>query len=157
MSKFKDLITGICGLIFSVALYALSVQIGLKENTTIGADFLPKIAAVVMLFMFAIVTYRGAVAVKNGVEEAPRDYKSNYLGVVIIFAAMIAYAMLLKPVGFIITSMVFLLLAIVLMTKKEELKPVLTIVITVVAVLFIYFVFTKVFGVRLPKGILKKL
>lgn len=156
MSKFKDLISGICGIIFSIALYMLSVQIGLKENTTIGADFLPKIAAVIMLVMFAIVAYRGAVQVKNGIEEKPQDYKSNYLGVAIIFAAMMAYAVLLKPVGFMITSLVFLILAIVLMTRKEELRPIFTVIVSVIAILFIYLIFTKVFGVRLPKGILKQ-
>lgn len=157
MSKFKDLISGIVGLIFSAALYILSVQIGTKENTTIGADFLPKIAAVVMLFMFAIVTYRGAVQIKNGIEEKPQDYKSNYLGVVLIFAAMMAYAIFLKRLGFIITSLAFLIVAIVLMTKKEEQRPLFTVILSVIAILFIYYTFTKVFGVRLPKGLLKKL
>lgn len=154
MNKYKDLISGICGLIFSVALYVLSVQIGMIENTTIGADFFPKIVAVILFAMFAIVTYRGVKQVKNPGEEKKLDYTPNYKGVAILFAAMIVYAALLKPVGFIITSILFLTLAIVLMTKKEEMKPVKFGIITVIAVLFIYFIFMEVFGIRIPKGIL---
>ena len=154
MSKYKDLVSGIFGMIFSTAIYLLSVQIGLKESTTIGADFLPKIVSVVMFAMFAIVTYRGVKEAKSRKEEKEQEYVPNYKGVVIIFAAMIAYAFLLKPVGFIITSILFLFLAICLMTKKEEMKPVKFGIITVIAVLFIYFVFMEVFGIRIPKGIL---
>lgn len=154
MGKRKDFITGICGMVFSAVLFGLSVEIGMKENTTIGADFMPKIVAVAMFILFAMVTYYGYRQMKSGEEEKKPDYKPNYPGVAIIFAGMILYAALLKTVGFILTSLVFLLFAIVMMTKKEEMKPVKYIIITVIAVLFIYFVFTGIFGIRLPKGIL---
>ncbi|MEY8339244.1 tripartite tricarboxylate transporter TctB family protein [Lachnospiraceae bacterium 62-35] len=154
MSKYKDLISGICGLIFSTALYLLSIQIGRKESTAIGADFLPKIVAVIMFAMFIIVTYRGVKQVKSQTQEKPLGYRVNYKGVAIIFAAMLIYASLLKPIGFIITSCIFLFLAICLMTKKEEYKLVKFGVITVIAVLFIYFVFMEIFGIRIPRGIL---
>lgn len=154
MSKFKDLVTGICGMIFSAVLYYLSVQIGLKENQAIGADFLPKIAAVILFAMFLILTVRGYRQVKEGKEEKPQGFRSNYAGVAVVFAVMLLYAFLLKKIGFIITSIVFLFFAIYMMTKKEEFKPVKSIIITVIAVLAIYYIFTAVFGIRLPKGIL---
>lgn len=154
MGKYKDLISGVCGMILSAVFFMLSVQIGLKEKDAIGASFLPKIVTVMMFAMFAIVTYRGMKDVKAGKEEKKLDYAPNFKGVALMFIAMLVYAYLLKPVGFIITSILFLMAAICLMTKKEELKPVKYTVIAVIVVIFIYFIFMEVFGIRIPKGIL---
>ena len=154
MNKYKDLICGICGLIFSAVLFLLSVQIGKKESTAIGADFLPKIVAVILFAMFAIVTFRGVKQAKSQTDEKALTYRPNYTGVAIIFVAMIVYVSFLKSIGFIITSCIFLFLALCLMTKKEERNYIKFAVITIIAVLFIYFVFMEVFGIRIPKGIL---
>lgn len=154
MDKWKDFITGICGMLFSAVLYILSVQIGLKENQAIGADFLPKIAAVILFVMFLILAIRGYGQVRSEQKKQAREFAPNYKGVAIVFLVMLLYAFLLKEIGFIITSMAFLYFAIFMMTKKEEFKPVKSIFITVIVVLAIYYIFTAIFGIRLPKGIL---
>lgn len=153
MSKMKDAICGIIGMIFAAALFFLSVQIGMKESTTIGADFVPKIVAVLLFILFAILTGRGIKEAKNA-KEKPAEYKNNFLGAVFMFAAMILYAVLLKPVGFIITSCLFLYGALILMSRKEQIHYIKFLVITLVTVLCINFVFMEIFGIRIPQGIL---
>ena len=55
----------------------------------------------------------------------------------------------------ILTSLVFVFLAIVLMSRKEETNYVKFALISVVAVLAIYLVFTRFFGIRLPRGVIQ--
>ena len=153
MKKYADVITGALGLIIGAAILVMSIQIGLKENNAIGADFMPKIASVIMLLMSGKLLYDGIKASRSYKEEI-LDYAKNYRGVAVMIIACILYAELLKPVGFIITSMVFLFLALVMMSKKEETNYIRFGIITVVSVLAIYFVFTRLFGIRLPHGIL---
>ena len=154
MKKYTDIITGGIGLAIGIAVLIMSIQIGMAEGQTIGADFLPKIIAVLMILLSAKLTWDGVKSAKN-YEDIPLDYEKNYLGVAILMVAAILYAQLLKKIGFIITSMLFLYLALCLISKKEETNYVKFAVITVVMVLLIYFVFTKGFSIRLPKGILK--
>ena len=154
MNKYKDLVSGICGLIFSAGMFFMSIQIASQEDSWIGAGFLPEIASVIMFITFCFIPYRGAKEAKSQEPEKDPGYKSNYKGVVIMLVFLIAYAALLRSVGFIITSIVFLYAAIYLMTKKENFKPVKYGIITVVLVVFVDVVFTEVFGIRLPGGIL---
>lgn len=154
MKKYTDIITGGIGLAIGIAVLIMSIQIGMAEGQTIGADFLPKIIAVLMILLSAKLTWDGVKSAKN-YEDIRLDYEKNYLGVAILMVAAILYAQLLKKIGFIITSMLFLYLALCLISKKEETNYVKFAVITVVMVLLIYFVFTKGFSIRLPKGILK--
>ena len=154
MKKYTDIITGVIGLSIGIAVLIMSIQIGMAEGQTIGADFLPKIIAVLMILLSAKLTWDGVKSAKN-YEDIRLDYEKNYLGVAILMVAAILYAQLLKKIGFIITSMLFLYLALCLISKKEETNYVKFAVITVVMVLLIYFVFTKGFSIRLPTGILK--
>ena len=154
MKKYADVITGAVGLVIGVIVLIMSIQIGIAEGQAVGADFLPKIVSVLMIILSAVLIWNG-IQEARVYEDRPPEYKKNYLGVAILIVAGILYAQLLKPVGFIITSLVFLFLALCLISKKEETNYLKFALITIVMVLLIYFVFTKGFGIRLPKGILK--
>ena len=153
MKKYADVITGTIGLVIGIAMLVMSIQIGLTEKNAIGADFMPKIASVITIAMSGKLLWDGWKTSRTYKEEA-LEYKKNYLGVAIMIVACILYAELLKPIGFIVTSLVFLFLALCLISRKEERNYLKFAIITVVAVFAIYFVFTKVFGIRLPHGIL---
>ncbi len=153
MKRYGDLITGVIGMVIGAALMVYAIQIGIKEGQAIGADFLPKICAVIICGLSAKLAFDGWKSSRAYVPQE-QEYQKNYSAVLITAAACILYAAMLKPVGFVITSILFLYLTIVLMSKKEETSYVKFAVITVVTVLAIYFVFTKFFGIRLPKGVL---
>ncbi len=154
MGKYRDIASGIFGMLLSAFFFYLSVQIGLKENKAIGADFIPKIVTVTMFVLFAVVCYRGVLFVKRGGEAKNPGYKPNYAGVFLTFAAILIYAACLKKVGFIVDSILLLAFTIVMMTEKKDLKPFRIALISVVSVVVIDLIFTRIFGIRLPKGIL---
>ena len=154
MKKYGDLICGAVCACIAILVFVMSVQIGLRENATVGADFLPKIVSVILL-VFSLILMANGWKKSRTYEGGAQAYPLNVTGVLIMGAALIAYAYLLKPVGFIITSVVFLCLAFVLMSKKEETSYVKFAIISVVAVVLIYLIFTRVFSIRLPRGLIR--
>ena len=154
MNRYRDMITGAAGLAVGALILMLSIQIGQKENNIIGAAFLPEIVAVLTLILSGKLCLEGWQKSKGDPEPAP-DYVKNYTGVAVMMAACILYAQLLKPVGFVITSTALLFLTFCLMSRKEERNYVKFAVLSVVTVAAVYLVFTRVFGIRLPQGILQ--
>ena len=71
---------------------------------------------------------------------------------------LIGYAALMKPVGFIITSIIYVFLQILILTPIKKRSRKVMGIAAVMAVTFstvLYYVFTKYFMVLLPPGILK--
>lgn len=153
MKKYGDLICGIICAIVAAAVFVMSVQIGLKESASIGADFLPKIVSVILFTFSVILAVRGWKTARAG-DEPQQEYPSNTRGVLIMLTALVVYAYTFKTVGFILTTIPFMFLSIVLMSKKEETNYLKFAIITVVTVFAIYFLFTRLFSIRLPRGIL---
>ena len=153
MKKYSDMICGMIGIAIAVILFILSFQINRKEGDLIGAGFLPMIVAVIVFFFSLTLTMRGWKSSKTYVEK-PVEYKKNTIGVWSMIVACFLYAALLKPVGFIIDSVWFLYFTLCMMTKKENIRWVRCGILAVVAVVIIYLIFTEIFGIRLPKGIL---
>ncbi|MGI6029673.1 MAG: tripartite tricarboxylate transporter TctB family protein [Candidatus Heteroscillospira sp.] len=156
LKKYGDFIAGLCGAAFAVWLFVNGYQIGLNEGKDFGAGFLPKLVAVGLFICCLILTSRG-YRVMRTVQVEESSYKKNYIGAYGIFIMMVLYAVCLKPVGFVISSVVFLFCAILLATKRENWKPVFFAVLSVVLVLAVYFVFKGIFGIRLPNGLLSDL
>lgn len=156
LKKYGDFIAGLCGMALAVYLFVSGYQIGLNEGKAFGAGFLPKLVATGLFICCAILTYRGVKLMRTiQVEASP--YKKNYLGAYGIYLMMVLYAVCLKPVGFVISSIVFLFLAILLTTRREKWRPVFFAILSVVLVLVVYFVFKGIFGIRLPNGLLSSI
>ena len=153
LKKYGDFIAGLCGMALAAYIFITGYQIGLAEGKDFGAGFLPKLVATGLFICCAILTYRGFKTMYT-VKAEQSEYKKNYLGAYGIFIMMVIYALCMKPVGFVISSAVFLFCAILLATKRENWKPIMFAVISVVLVLAVYFVFKDIFGIRLPNGVL---
>ena len=153
-NKYADVITGAIGLALGIAMLVMSVQIGLIEGKAIGADFLPKIASMITILMSGKLLLDGWRSSKVYKKEETLEYVKNYRGVAVMMVLCVLYAEFLKPIGFIVTSLIFLFLTLCMISKKEERSYVKFAVITVVTVFAIYFIFRKFFGIRLPTGIL---
>lgn len=153
MKKYGDLICGLIGVVIAIVLFILSLQINMKEGDLIGAGFLPLIVSVIVFFFSLTLAMRGWKSSKIYIEQ-PLEYEKNTLGVWLMIVACFLYAALIKPLGFIIDSSLFLYFTLCMMTKKENIKWGRFAVLAVVAVVIIYMIFTEIFGIRLPKGIL---
>ncbi len=154
MKKYGDMVCGGIGVAIALIMFILSVEIRIKEGDAIGAAFLPQIVSVIVFALSAVLVWRGWQSSRIQQENSAAVQLANTKGVVLMMGCCLLYAYLLKPLGFIIDSAVFLYVSLCLMSKKEETNYIRFGIITVIAVMAIYLIFTQFFGIRLPKGIL---
>ena len=67
---------------------------------------------------------------------------------------LLAYAYSMKPVGFLLSSMVYLFLHMLLLTVNKKRNYLLLAVLAIIVPCIIYFCFVKLFYLMLPVGIL---
>jgi putative tricarboxylic transport membrane protein len=154
MKKYGDFILGLIGVLIATGIFGMSVQIGRMEGQTIGADFLPKIVSIILLICSLFTAINGWKQSRSYVEKTA-EYSSNGKGILTMIVVMLIYAYVLKPIGFIPATIVFVFIAISLMTKKTETSYPKIALISVISVVAIYLIFTQLFGIRLPQGILR--
>lgn len=153
MNKRKINWADIC---VSFALYALSAFVfinsaGFKKtmDRSLNPAVWPRIICVLLCLMATIQlvnALRGKITMEASFANFPR--------VLIAIAMLIAYALLLKKIGFIICSLVLLVGLLLLFDVK---KKWVYIVLPIVTVALVYYFFKVVLRVPLPKGLLKSL
>ena len=162
----KDLLTGIVAAAFS-AFYLMQIS-GIKifggATAGVTAQTIPRLwggallALSLVLILRSILTMRKSkaeeTAEKKGILAALKERRE----VVFTFVLLILYAALMKPVGFIIMSILYVYLQVWVLTPPEKRTKRMHTIAGVLAVFFsvsLYFVFTKYLMVMLPPGILK--
>ena len=138
-------------MVIAAALFMGSVQIGKIENQTIGADFMPKIVAVLLFILSAVLFNQGRKAPAGQKKD---DFVHNYKGTFLMFVLFIVYVAIFDTLGFLLSSMIYLMCALLLLSRKEEIHYIKFIAIAVIGSVVINLLFTEVFGVNLPAGIL---
>lgn len=119
---------------------------GFEALSSPGA--IPMATSFVMLVTAAIVVVKTARLPLDLTETVARDILPP---VVLIFAALlIAYGLLLRPLGFLPTSALFLIVAIKLLSKRSWGW---TVLISVSSLIGIWLIFRIVFSVLMPAGI----
>lgn len=163
----SDLITGIIAAAFSVFYLSQTTTIKIFGGATggVNARTVPEIWGSCLLILSIILIVRSiygmAKAKKNPTLPEQGNFIKNLIDkreVVYTFALLIGYAALMKPVGFIITSIIYVFLQILILTPINKRSRKVTGTAAVMAVTFstvLYYVFTTYFMVLLPPGILK--
>lgn len=123
-----------------------------------GADFMPKVVAFLLLACALGFLVQGLRCPK---EETTSDGKKKDRTPIIRFIAafglLVAYAALLKPVGFIPMTIVYVFLQSQLMVPPEKRSYLISGVLAVSTAVIVFFVFTKGLNMILPGGILSGL
>lgn len=156
-----NLYAGIFSLVYGIVLFVLTATMGAtKKGTDVGADFLPRIIAILIIALslgFIAVTVSGIMSARKAGtanDEAPAE-KKNYKGIIMTMALLIAYVALMNTIGFIVTTIVYLFLQMLILGHEPTKKQIiLYAVISVVAPIIIYYVFVNGFQLLLPAGIL---
>ncbi len=144
----------IIGVLGAVDLIA-SFQIPAGGNLGLGADFMPKIVSVILLccaFGFLIQALRTPKA-EPAVKKEKRD-PVPAIRFCIAFGMLILYTVLLKPVGFVIMTTLYVFAQSLFMVPPEKRNFLVSGILGVASSLLIYFVFAKGLSMTLPAGIL---
>ena len=150
-SKASDFIVGIAVMAVSVVFY-IQANAMEKVDLGIGPGDYPKIICYVLFFLGLIQTVK-TVVICRGIPLL--DFKSmngKYLLRVFIMAFLTyLYYRFVKKVGFLLLTPVYMYLSVLLFGYKNKIKGA---IITVIFTTAMYFLFTIVFKVILPRGIL---
>ena len=148
--KKKNILTSVVFLLFGGFVYAQSLGIRHMMKNDVGSAFFPKVVAVAMI-LFAVIRLLQTLRMHetDGKKESESDAKGGWLTVALI----IGYVAIFNPVGFILSTMAYLFLQILVLTPAEKRKLPVIALISVVAPLLIYVLFVYVINTPLAKGI----
>jgi hypothetical protein len=161
LKERKELFIGIGMVLFGVAYYLGSLKIKVMGNVAIAADFLPQIYAYIVIILgiiqilinnpkklFTSKTKDNVQKESKEVEEI--DTKNTLFAFLIIFT----YVIIMKPVGFIISSIFFLFGMSVVLTPAYKKKNYIGYLIFSIILSFLaYYLFRKLMYLALPIGI----
>ena len=148
-NKEKNLVVSLVFMVFGIFLFVESMGIKHMMKNDVGSGFFPKVVAVAITGVSVIrliMTLREPAGERK---KSNSDLKGGWLTIVLIAA----YVMAFQPVGFIISTMVYLFLQILVLVPKEKRSWPLTVIISVAAPIAIYALFTYAISSPLPKGI----
>ena len=158
-AKKKDIASAIVLILFAIAFYGFSFQIQATTSDVLGSRFFPRAGSVILVIL-ALIQIVQALASKEELSEekekkmAQEDALNKPLVLTTIF--LFAYYFLCTQIGFVITSILYLLgESFVLMPDEDRKKKgvvLLTILLAVAIPLFLNFVFYNIFHIRLPQG-----
>lgn len=160
LKKYKDAAIGGVVILIALALFGASTTIQSLSLNLIKADFFPKMDAVLLGILGIILLIDGVKKAKRdpGPAEAEQKGISEGTRCMIITLALIAvYVFCLEPVGFFLSTAVYLVVQMLVLAddahrRKKDL--VLYVLLSLALSAGIYLLFTRVFYLMLPSGLL---
>ena len=146
--KTKGIITSILFLAFSIVMIVFARQYKPMMQNDLGSGFFPMVVGIAMA---ALSVLRLILAIREKKGEKSGDDLMGGLATTILIGG---YCIAFNPVGFIISTMVYLFLQILVLTPKEKRSWPITIAISVIAPIAFYVLFVYAINTPLPKGLL---
>lgn len=89
-------------------------------------------------------------------EALEDDAESDKVSIILTIASLAVFSALIQPLGFLISSFIYMVLQSFVLTLKQERKKkaVFIIILSAVFSVAVYLIFTRGLGLMLPKGIL---
>ncbi len=156
--KYGDFVVGIFYAVLGAALIIGAKALPKSKVMEIGPDFMPTLIGVIILILAVILLVETASRFKVHTTELETSvYKdtSDYKRVLGSLAAATVYVNILKPVGFIISTLTYLLIQIYILAPDQNRtkKDIITyIIIDVVFTVVVYLLFRYGFKIVLPAG-----
>ena len=157
IKKYGDIIVGIFYAVLGIALIVAARMLPKSQVMDIGPDFMPTVVGTLILVLSIILLVQAVTALKKNPDKEYAPDTSDYKRVLLSLILALLYVFLLKPVGFIISTLVYLVCQIYVLapdshrTKKDI---IMYLIIDVVFTLIVYFLFRIGFKIVLPAGIL---
>lgn len=151
----QDLISAITGIVLSGAVLALSASIERKNtNGDPGSAFMPSLIGTLLLILSIILLVQCLLKGARGAEPAAKDGEENYLAILLSFLNLVLFVALMRPIGFMLSCILFLFLQIGIMAHERPSRKELLIwaAVSIAAPVLIYLIFVKLFSMPLPRG-----
>ncbi len=161
--KCRDLILGVVMLLFSSFYLFNAQQIKTRPKLTPGyasAKIMPTLLGVILLVLSIICIIQGISKLKSSVQESDSSRKldrGDILAVVYTFAVIIGYILIMPTLGFILSTIIYLFLQMIILAPPEKRNYGLFAIVTVVFTAFVFVAFRIGLQQLLPRGIIESL
>ena len=165
MNKKNDILSAAAVILFAAAFYTGSFQIQQTTSDVLGSRFFPQAAAILLAFLGIVqivtaLTASGKGSAENNNTDDIGAKKQEGISVpfILTIAALFAYYVLIRLVGFAVTSIAYLLFESWVLMPEEgrnsKKMKIIVILTSFLVPLFLNYIFYQVFKIRLPQGML---
>lgn len=155
-SRKENLIIFLILAILSIAMIYSAYQIPAGSSLGQGADFMPKIVGYLLSACAIGFLYQGLKAPKEDTKAEKFDFVP-LIRFGIALGLLVVYVLLLKTVGFVIMTALYIFAQSLFMVPPEKRNILISAILAVVSSVAIYLVFTRGLSLLLPAGILKNI
>ena len=148
--KKKGIITSILFLAFSIVMIVFSRQLKPMMKNDLGSGFFPMVVGIAMC---ALSVLRLVLAIREK-EGAVKKSGDDFMGGLATTILIGGYCIAFNPIGFIISTIVYLFFQILILTPKEKRSWPVTVAISLIAPVAFYVLFVYAINTPLPKGLL---
>ncbi|MGC6177356.1 tripartite tricarboxylate transporter TctB family protein [Lacrimispora sp. 38-1] len=158
IKKYGDMIVGGFFMILSAGMMIMAKMLPKSSIMEIGPDFMPMCIGIVTFVLAAALAVFNVKNLKMRTAEAEKMEKEDldYKRMLISFILILVYVYLLQPVGFIVTTILYLPFQMYVLApdEKKTKKDIIQLAVTSVVFTFIvFFLFRYGFKIILPAGI----
>ena len=153
MKMRHDMVTGIVGLLTCIFFFIMTQQVRQPANLLEpGPRLLPYVAIVLIGISSIALIVKGYK--EREIAEKPYFPKGGVIKVTKSFLMLVIYAVAMTYLGFVITTPFATAAFIYDLKGNSEVKPVSTVIISVVVTAVLYAMFVFAFQIKLPAGVL---
>lgn len=151
--KRNELIAGLAMLGAGIAYLVLTMN--LPRRGTIDAAFVPWVLAVALCLLGALQLWVWRKLPDKSAEPVEKPEAIDYPTVIKSMALVLLYTALMQPLGFVITTVLYLYAQFIVLTPADEkVKHLQYVLIAVVSAVLIFYIFRHGFDLLLPVGLL---
>ena len=160
--KCKDLILGIVMLLFSGFYLIYAQQIKTRPKLTPGyasARIMPVLLGTLLAILSIVCIYQGVRRLKapEGEEAAKKLDRGDLMAVVFTFAVIIGYILVMPLLGFILSTVIYLFLQMLILAPADKRNYVLFAIVAVVFTALVFVAFRVGLQQLLPRGVIEGL
>jgi len=161
--KCRDLILGIVMLLFSGFYLFNARQIKTRPKLTpsyASAQIMPTLLGVLLAILSVVCIIQGVrkLSAADGTEEtAKKKDKGDIMAVVFTFAVIIGYILVMPTLGFILSTVLYLFLQMIILSPPAKRNYLLFAIIAVVFTALVFVAFRIGLQQLLPRGIIESL
>jgi hypothetical protein len=154
LRKYKELIIGLIVMVFGGLYIAKTFSITKYGDAVVDSRFIPQLLGGFLVFLGVIQIINGIKGLSKINETQSQNSFKVDKRVLLTLVNVIVYISLLKSIGFLIMTIVFTILQIIILSNEKKPKYLNMVIISIIFSISIYIIFVKGFSLTLPSGIL---
>ncbi len=158
--KCKDLILGVVMLLFSGFYMYFAQQIKTRPKLTpsyAGANIVPILLGVLLAILSMICIIQSIPKLRSADSKEEKTEKGDLFAVVLTFVVIIGYILILQPLGFCLSTVIFLFSQMLVLAPKDKRNYLLFAIVAVVFTAIVFVAFRIGLQQLLPRGIIESL